>query len=319
VGSIDNYALPAPRDWDKLEDLIFDLFVRIWPDPNAQRVGRPGQAQDGVDIIGRPSQGSRIAGVQVRRKTGRLRNSELTGAVDDAKRFRPALSYFTLATSAPNDTKLQQAALDISQRHAAEGLFDVTVMGWHEIERRIRDYPDLVAKWYGDLFPQAGQPIIQAPELILWFRDEGNLQEPSGRICRVVSLLAGAEGEGSISDVFFQVQLPFLPVKLTQPIAPDRVIRPLIATARDGKEYRHWKTWKEDNTVLGITFLGMGQVSVFAGLELILCQFYLPVGWFGDNPRPTTYQCRYSLAHPPGQKREGGLPLDLLELVEGCY
>jgi hypothetical protein len=319
VPSIDDYALPAPKDWEKLEDLLFDLYVRIWRDPNAQRVGRPGQAQDGVDIVGRPDQGSRIAGVQVRRKIGRLRPPELTIAVDDAKRFRPPLSHFTLATSAPNDTKLQQEALALTVRHAAEGLFDVTVMGWNEIERRMRDFPDLVTKWYGGRMPQAGGLPAEAPQLSLWFRDEGEVQEQNGRMYRVVSLLAGLEGDGSITDMFFQVQLPFLPVKLTQPIGPDRVIRPVIAGAHDGRDYRHWKDWRENNTVLGITFVGMGQVSMFAGLELNLCQFYLPVGWFSDDPRPRTYQCRYLLAYPPGQRREGYLPLDLFELVEGCY
>jgi hypothetical protein len=71
--------------------------------------------------------------------------------------------------------------------------------------------------------------------------------------------------------------------------------------------------------VLGITVHSFGGVKLFRRMELILCQFHLPVGWFSSTPRPTTYECPYALVHPLDTKREGVLRLDLFELIEGCY
>lgn len=57
--------IPRPKSWDEFEDLVCDLYARCWNDPNADRYGRAGQRQHGVDICGRPpALGGRCAGVQ---------------------------------------------------------------------------------------------------------------------------------------------------------------------------------------------------------------------------------------------------------------
>lgn len=57
-------ALDKPTNWQDFEDLCFILWKFIWNDPHAQKNGRQGQAQSGVDIYGKPIGQLDIEGVQ---------------------------------------------------------------------------------------------------------------------------------------------------------------------------------------------------------------------------------------------------------------
>lgn len=156
VPSIDDYSLPVPKKWQDLEDLVWDLYKEIWHDPDAQKVGTFGQSQNGVDIFGHPNRCPKLAGVQVKRRETRLTPKELELAVEAAKRFTPPLDEFTIVTSAPNDAKIQQKALDLHKIHHNQNLFSITVFGWDEIERRLFDHPIVLRKYYPHLYPKSG-------------------------------------------------------------------------------------------------------------------------------------------------------------------
>ena len=144
--------LPVPKSWEEFEDICADLFGRIWHDPNIVRYGRSGQRQNGVDIRGHLAD-DRIAGVQCKRKRRwpvvKLTRREIDHEVAEALEFKPALAEFTIATTAPNDAKLQAQVDAITERHRAQGLFSVHLLGWNELSRRITDHPQLVEKHYG--------------------------------------------------------------------------------------------------------------------------------------------------------------------------
>jgi hypothetical protein len=44
--------IAPPKSWETFEDLCLALFKAVWRDPNAQKHGRRGQAQAGVDVFG---------------------------------------------------------------------------------------------------------------------------------------------------------------------------------------------------------------------------------------------------------------------------
>jgi hypothetical protein len=44
---------PAPANWQDFETLCLAIWREIWGDPNAQKNGRTGQPQAGVDVFGR--------------------------------------------------------------------------------------------------------------------------------------------------------------------------------------------------------------------------------------------------------------------------
>ena len=118
-----------PANWQDFEDLCQDLWQEIWKDPNTQKNGRQGQPQCGVDISGRPNQKNKYAGVQCKGKDNytnkKLTEKEVKAEVEKAKSFKPKLSEFIIATTGPKDTKIEELARAITEKHLRIGFFSV--------------------------------------------------------------------------------------------------------------------------------------------------------------------------------------------------
>lgn len=142
--------LPIPANWQDFESLCHQLWKEVWCDPNAQRHGRSGQAQSGVDIYGRPVYRTSYAGVQCKDKDGRLGSTltetQLLKECADAKAFTPQLQAFTLATTAPSDQAIQAVARNLNAKSTFP--FDVHVWSWDEIEAEVACRPTLVNAFY---------------------------------------------------------------------------------------------------------------------------------------------------------------------------
>lgn len=120
-----HHDIPPPANWEDLEDLCLDLWRLIWADTKARKHGRRGQPQAGVDVYGQPKNGPEWEGVQCKLKSQildeNLTRKEIEDEVTKARTFRPALAAFTLATTAPRDTRHLRA--------------------WKRLERRARTAP----------------------------------------------------------------------------------------------------------------------------------------------------------------------------------
>jgi tetratricopeptide (TPR) repeat protein len=127
--------LPSPKSWEEFEDLIWDLYKLIWKDPKAQRHGRSGQAQQGVDIYGCPqSLGGQYAGIQCKRsKDGALTEQKLLQEIENAESFQPPLAEFIIATTEQRDAPLQKAIRLIDERRRSVGKFPVQIVFWEDI------------------------------------------------------------------------------------------------------------------------------------------------------------------------------------------
>lgn len=156
--------VPPPENWKEFEKICWDLWKIIWEDPNAQRNGRDGQSQHGVDIYGRPNQGETWSGVQCKGKDNyankKLTSKEVRAEVEKAKLFEPRITQFIIATSGPKDAPIEELARKITQDHIKKNLFTVNVFGWSDIVDRIADYPDLIEKHY----PGFGSNIVAVRE-----------------------------------------------------------------------------------------------------------------------------------------------------------
>lgn len=162
-------TIPKPTSEDEFETIVLALYRRIWGDPGARRNGKRGQAQDGVDIYGRPGQGDRWTGVQARLKTkadARVTRVELRAEVEKAKAFKPPLADYIIATTADDDVVVLEEARIITSEHLALGLFTVTVDGWGELSRRLGEFPDVLATYYPDfgLTGQADRPMFEVSQ-----------------------------------------------------------------------------------------------------------------------------------------------------------
>ena len=104
--------LPPLDNWPLFEDLCWDLWRRIWKDPGAQKNGRNGQRQAGVDVFGRPNGGTQWEGVQCKLKgeDAGLTRKEILAEVAKAQTFKPLLSRLIFATTAPRDKEVQEVA-----------------------------------------------------------------------------------------------------------------------------------------------------------------------------------------------------------------
>ena len=137
--SADAERYPPPNEPDAFESLCLDLWKEVWDDPGAQKNGRSGQPQAGVDVFGEFR--GRCVGVQCKQKDGLLRTKltvrELEREVEEALAFQPPLTLFILATSGPADARVQQRAREISDRHKAQGRFKVEIWSWADIWREL--------------------------------------------------------------------------------------------------------------------------------------------------------------------------------------
>lgn len=148
--------IPAPKSWEKFEDLTRSLFASVWKAPLTQKNGRSGQQQHGVDVYGTLSAThSKNFGVQCKGKNGgygaKATIVEFDSELAKAERFKPALGHWTFATTAPNDARLQEHARIVSERRVGEGKFPVDVIGWDTIQALLSIHQAVVEEIYPEL------------------------------------------------------------------------------------------------------------------------------------------------------------------------
>ena len=111
--------LPIPKNWQDFENVCHRLWAEIWNDVNAQKNGRKGQPQNGVDIFGKPLYSKSYDGVQCKDKDNRLGSilteNELEQESKKVKGFTPRISSFTLATTSPRDQQMQEFCRKVNE------------------------------------------------------------------------------------------------------------------------------------------------------------------------------------------------------------
>jgi hypothetical protein len=162
--------LPYPANWSDFEDLCLGLWKAVWKCESAQKNGRNGQSQDGVDFFGRPSNGASWAGVQCKGKDSYneqvLTDNEISEETEKAKKFEPKLSEYTIATTAQRDVKVQMFARTISDANIKNGSFSVSVFAWDDIVELLYEHcPPIAGHYYPLVF--GGRMAIFTKQLIV--------------------------------------------------------------------------------------------------------------------------------------------------------
>lgn len=149
--------LPAPRRWQELESLAFDVYRRLWKTNDAQLHGRVGQPQAGVDVYGTDRVAGLFTGVQCKGKDGdyggALTETELKSEVAKAITFQPPLDAYVVLTTAPNDAAIQRLARELTAEHKTQGLFEVQVTGWDTFRHFVAEDQEVLVKYFGDFAP----------------------------------------------------------------------------------------------------------------------------------------------------------------------
>lgn len=183
--------IAPPKEWGTFEDLCHALFKQVWQDPHAQKNGRRGQAQHGVDVFGSPNGDRRSYwGVQCKGKDSNYGSkaewSEVEAELAKAEKFFPKLDKWIFATTAPADAVLQKAARELSVKRGDEGLFSVDVLGWEEIQALMAGAPEVIEEFYPEHADHLQQviealralPSLEAKLASLVERFDAKLLEP---------------------------------------------------------------------------------------------------------------------------------------------
>ena len=109
-----------------------DAMEQRWKSSGLQPNGRPGQAQNGVDIYGTDDIG-RWVGIQCKRYATALDLKTVEDEVKNAEQFQGHLTTLFVATTTPYDSTLQQQVRLMSHNRTAQGKFSVGLLFWKDI------------------------------------------------------------------------------------------------------------------------------------------------------------------------------------------
>ncbi len=151
-----DYSIPPPTTWESFENLCRDLWAEEWNYTNTQKNGRKGQPQNGVDVYGEPKPNYWV-GVQAKVKgqlpAKTLNITELHAEIEKAKNFIPKLKEYIVATTGSKDVNIQEEARKITEKNRKNGLFDVFVYCWEDIEPLLKKHQNVHKLHYPQHFP----------------------------------------------------------------------------------------------------------------------------------------------------------------------
>lgn len=166
--------IDPPSTWQTFENLTCALFAEVWKDPTAQKNGRTGQPQHGVDVYGSPEwKPGTYFGVQCKGKDRGLgaqaTTTEFDREFEKADKFAPTLGKWYFATTAEVDAKLQAHARIVSAERVAAGKFEVDILGWGSLKGLIAKHRSVIRQFYPELAARAGdlERIADAAESAL--------------------------------------------------------------------------------------------------------------------------------------------------------
>ena len=175
MNSFSNYQIPPLGEWAAFEDLCLSIWKRIWNDDTAQKYGRKGQKQDGVDLFGRPNKGNEYVGVQCKCKENmlgaKLTILEIKKEINLAKNFKPELKEYIIATTSVKDVNIQKYCIEVTLEHKKINKFSVRVFFWEDIKEQITE--EEIVRFY---------PSFVIPEKPLQLEDSIREEKKSTRI-----------------------------------------------------------------------------------------------------------------------------------------
>lgn len=148
------YKVPVPKSAAEFEDICADLWREEWNDPHIQRIGRPGQRQDGLDVLSDPRDGPRRA-IQCKNYEPKLFTNAIVDDIVEKVKGSPLLPIeeLVIATTAPRSTTVQEHAKEIRERHRKTHLFDVWVWAWEDIETLLQRHQDVLHRHLASSLP----------------------------------------------------------------------------------------------------------------------------------------------------------------------
>lgn len=141
---------PPTDNWQDFEKITRALCADEWSDPQAYILGRQGQAQHGVDVLGWDFRNRRRlrVGVQCKRRSianadgsvssiGIVTMKDIVDSLALTESLSIPLDLFVLATTSQQDAPLQEDLADFNLARRSEGKCEVMVWFWEWFEEKL--------------------------------------------------------------------------------------------------------------------------------------------------------------------------------------
>ncbi|MGO4386744.1 restriction endonuclease [Microvirga sp. 2YAF29] len=161
--------ISKPADEQAFERASVVLWSCILDDPTVQKVGRRGQGQDGVDLVGmRDGDPRHLVGVQCKLKAGdrKLTAAEVREELGKALGFEPALREYYITTTAADDAAMQKLARQINVELAdQERELRVFIWGWNTLEEHIVRHKRAIEE-FDPAYSPFGRAVVEKTEAV---------------------------------------------------------------------------------------------------------------------------------------------------------
>lgn len=154
-------TIGKPENWQDFESLCKKLWGEIWEIPNKiKKNGRLGQEQAGVDIYGVPKGEQNYWGIQAKGKDeythAKLTESEILSEIGKAKKFKPKLSVYIIATTSNKDSRIEEFVRLKDIENQKEDSFEIILYCWEDITDLLEEHPNVLT-WYLNEIGQKGK------------------------------------------------------------------------------------------------------------------------------------------------------------------
>lgn len=183
--------IPKPADEQVFERQCIVLWRGLLGDPTVQRVGRRGQRQNGVDLVGRRGRiHDQLVGIQCKLKgpNSQLTDDEIRAEVKLALTFQPPLREYFIVTTAPDSAPLQALARRLTdEQHAAGREIEIHIWGWGTLEENIADDPEARKAFDPSFTPFADQLSGQVAQVLAF--QTSNAASTESQLTQIASTL----------------------------------------------------------------------------------------------------------------------------------
>jgi hypothetical protein len=163
--------LRKPSDWDEFENICTDLVEREWEAGDAQRYGRQGQTQNGVDILCTPYwMEKQDCAIQVK-NTDDLSWDDIEDEISSAENSDLEISEFYVFTTMDSDVNLQKKVKKENSKRKKNGKFEIEIWMWDKITRKMAEYEDMLKSYYPESELDFSENVEENISLADW-RDE---------------------------------------------------------------------------------------------------------------------------------------------------
>lgn len=148
-----------PAYWQDFEKLTLDIAKIQWKDDYAERHGREGQAQGGIDVLGYNHSAREHTGIQCKKRAPKTKPShespsntltvqEIDEELKKIKSSKHRVDRFIIATSGLRDAKLQKHVATINRN---EPNIKVAIKFWDDYVDFLNDHPELMYRYYENI------------------------------------------------------------------------------------------------------------------------------------------------------------------------